>query len=318
MPFSKLNDNNEFDLQDSVVLVVDDQPINIQTIYNLISKDYTILAATSGEEALEICYSDSPPDLILLDVVMEGISGIDTCRLLKQRHSTAEIPVIFVTSFQKQTDENECWDCGGVDFIPKPINPITLKNRVRAHLTLKKQKDALLGLVYIDGLTTIFNRRYFDLHIEKISKNSQRGSTDNALLMIDIDFFKNYNDNYGHVLGDEVLKKVARAIKNTLHRAFDFVARYGGEEFAVVLPDTDLEGAIRVAEELNLIVQALAIPHEFSEHNKVTISIGVSTMFTAKLSNRDLLDDADHYLYEAKETGRNKVLYRQPAIKLAN
>lgn len=311
MPFSKLDENIEFDLQGSVILVVDDQPINIQTIYNLLSDDYTILAATSGDEALEICFSESPPDLILLDVIMEGKSGIEVCKLLKQRNTTAEIPVIFVTSFQKQTEENECWNCGGVDFIPKPINPITLKNRVRAHLTIKRQKDALLELVYIDGLTGVFNRRYFDIHIKKINKNSERSDTDNALLMIDIDCFKHYNDTYGHVLGDEVLKTVAITIKDSLKRSCDFVARYGGEEFAVVLPDTDLNGATKVAQVLNNTVKGLKIIHEGTEHHVVTISIGVSTMLNAKESERDLVDDADHFLYEAKETGRNKVLCHQ-------
>ncbi|ATC93332.1 diguanylate cyclase [Pseudoalteromonas tunicata] len=309
MPIFQLNDNADIDLSRSKVLVVDDQPIHIQQIYDILSGQYTVLAATSGEEALEVCELNTP-DLILLDVEMPNMSGIETCKLLKSNMITSEIPVIFVTTFTKQEDENECWQCGGIDLIAKPINPMTVKNRVKAHLTIKLQRDMLLQLVYVDGLTSIYNRRYFDNHLIKIENNAIREHIDNALILIDIDHFKRFNDCYGHVQGDHILKEVAKTIKNTLKRPIDFVARYGGEEFVVLLPNTDLHGALKVAAQINQAIYDLSIEHCGSEHKFITISLGVSTSTVSKQQQRSLVEDADYHLYQAKKQGRNTIASR--------
>lgn len=312
MPISKLNDEAEVDLSQSKILVVDDQPINIQTIYNILSDEYVVLAATSGKDAFDVC-EENIPDLILLDVIMPGMSGLEFCQMLKQRADTKGIPVIFVTSINQQEEENECWLCGGIDFITKPVNPMTLKNRVKAQLTLKYQKDLLLKLVYVDGLTSIFNRRYFDMHIEKIGNEVQRSQRDTAILMIDIDYFKLYNDKYGHVLGDETLKDVALLIQNALQRPADFVSRYGGEEFVVVLPETDVVGAVVVAERIRSRLLQEQIEHLASEYKVVTASIGISTFLTCIAEQYTVIEDADANLYDAKKGGRNKV-YVSPKI----
>lgn len=306
MPKSKLNEEAEVDLGQSKILVIDDQPINIQTVYNILSKDYVVLAATSGKDAFEVI-EQNIPDLILLDVLMPGMSGLEFCQQLKQRADTKGIPVIFVTSINQQEEEDECWLCGGIDFITKPVNPMTLKNRVKAHLTLKFQKDLLLKMVYVDGLTSIFNRRYFDTHIEKLSNEVHRSQRDTALLMVDIDYFKLYNDRYGHVIGDSTLKRVALLIQNTLQRPADFVSRYGGEEFVVVLPETNTEGAVIVAERIRENLLKENIEHLPSNYKVVTISVGISTFLTCNTTEHTVVENADFNLYEAKKLGRNRV-----------
>ena len=306
MPIKKLTRSGDLELSQSKILVVDDQPINIQTIYNILADDYVILAATSGTDAIQVC-RENPPDLVLLDVLMPGMTGLELCQLLKSEAETKDIPVIFVTSYNQQHEEDECWRSGGIDFITKPVNPMTLKNRVKAHLTLKLQNDILLNMVYIDGLTSIFNRRYFDTHLEKINKQVTRSKNDTAVLLVDIDYFKLFNDNYGHVNGDDTLRSVAITISDTILRPADFVARYGGEEFVVVLPECDLKSGEIIAERIRAAVFDKKMQHEHSLHQFVSVSIGVSSVLTSIKNKRSVTEDADANLYLAKDKGRNRV-----------
>ncbi len=298
-----LNGGN-LDLSSAKLLVVDDQVINIQAVNALLSDDYTILVATNGEDALKVAEEQSP-DLILMDVVMPTMSGKEVCMLLKANEATAEIPVIFITNMSGEKDENECWESGGVDFITKPFNPYTLKNRVRSHLELKYQKDILMKLAYSDGLTSVYNRRYFDEHYDKLSRFGCRNNTYLSLLLIDIDYFKKFNDSYGHIAGDEALRSVAKTISLSLHRPTDFVSRYGGEEFVVLLPDTDLDGAEHVSKAIMTSVEGLKIPNRASEHGFLSLSIGVVSLQGQSIKNSDMLKLADQCLYQAKEEGRN-------------
>ncbi|MCE0556888.1 diguanylate cyclase [Motilimonas sp. E26] len=306
MPLSQLNDNAELDLSQSKILVVDDQPINIQMIYNVLSKDYVVLGATSGEEAIEV-FKDNLPDLILLDVFLPDMTGKELCSRFKEIVELGNIPIIFVVSINQQDEEDVCWQCGGIDFITKPISPLTLKNRVKSHLTLKFQTDMLEKLVFIDGLTGVFNRRYLDIHLDKQTSESKRQHNDTAILMIDIDFFKLFNDHYSHVQGDEALKTVAELIRSALVRPLDFVCRYGGEEFVVVLPDTNIFGALKVAERIRKSVYDKQIEHVCSPHKFVTVSIGASTFLENDEGNNHTVEEADGYLYQAKKAGRNQV-----------
>mgnify|MGYP000459941983 CR=1 FL=1 len=188
MPLKSWLRSKEIDLSHAKILVVDDQPVNIQAIYSSLNGSYVVLAATSGEEALDLVVKENP-DLILMDVVMPGLSGLDTCRTLKLQEETSEIPVIFITGSDSPEEENDCWDSGGIDFISKPVNPMTLRNRVKSHLMLKYQKDMLLKMVYVDGLTGVFNRRYLDEHLIKHIHLAKRTQRDTSVLLIDIDFF---------------------------------------------------------------------------------------------------------------------------------
>jgi diguanylate cyclase (GGDEF)-like protein len=286
----------------STILVVDDQPANIQLIYQILGDDYKVLMATNSEEALNMCKTHLP-DLVLLDVMMPDVGGLETCRIMKQTHEIADIPVIFVTGLQKLAEEDACWDAGGADFIRKPVNPKTLHNRVKSLLLMKHQSDFLKSLVYIDSLTLVYNRRYFEETLTTQFALSQRNSSDLALMMLDIDCFKQYNDTEGHLAGDEVLRKIAQVVKSCSQRPTDVVARYGGEEFGIILPNTSIDGATSVANKILSSLKTLNIYHPDSVEPYVTASIGIA--ITPKLDTVSLIDAADKQLYIAKANGRN-------------
>lgn len=290
------------------LLIVDDQPINIQALYQAFQADHEVFMATSGEQALDFCRRD-PPDLILLDVMMPGMDGLEVCRRLKADAATADIPVIFVTAQEDPADETRALEAGGVDFIIKPVNRAVVRARVRTHLTLKAQADLLRSLAFIDGLTGVANRRRFDERLFVEWRHCRRGAIPLTLIMIDIDHFKRYNDRYGHQAGDACLQQVAAVIKGNLGRSHDLVARYGGEEFVCLLPDCNPAGAARKAEVLRQAVLALGIPHETSSvAATVTVSLGTATCTPdANASADQLLAAADAALYTAKTGGRNRV-----------
>ncbi len=290
------------------LLVVDDQAANIHAVHQIFAGTYQVLMATSGEQAIALCMK-SPPDLILLDVAMPGIDGLETCRRLKHMEATRDIPVIFVTGGSRADEENVCWEAGGIDFISKPINPLTLKNRVRAHLQLKQQADTLREMAFRDGLTGVFNRRYFDERYQTEWRRAQRSGGPLSLIMIDVDHFKRYNDHYGHQAGDDCLRAVASALNGELNRPADLLARYGGEEFVCILPETGIEGARLEAERMRQAVEQLALPHAGVETGaRVTVSVGVACIAgIADEAPALLLSWADQQLYRAKQSGRNRV-----------
>lgn len=290
------------------LLLVDDQPINIQVMYRCFAGDYQVFMATSGEQALGLCKSN-PPDLILLDVVMPGLDGFEVCKGLKANPETQHIPVIFVTAHTDPAQETYGLSLGAVDFIAKPVNPDVVRARVKTHLTLKFQSDLLRKLVFLDGLTGAFNRRYFDQQICTEWGRAARNNTPLSLILLDVDFFKRFNDSYGHQAGDDALRVVANALKTCLRRPADLVARYGGEEFACVLPETSYQDALAIADELERQVRALAIAHKSSTvADRVTISLGLATRVGSSDSEvQDLIALADNLLYQAKHSGRGRV-----------
>ena len=290
------------------LLLVDDQPVNIQTLYQIFADDHEVFMATSGEQALALC-RDKQPDLVLLDVIMPGMDGLETCQRLKEDADTADIPVIFVTSQNSPEEETHGLEVGAVDFISKPVNPAVVRARVKTQLTLKAQTDALRMLASLDGLTGVPNRRIFDERLDAEWRACRRSGAPLSLLMVDVDHFKLYNDHYGHLDGDQCLKAIASALASCVERGRDMLARFGGEEFVCLLPDTDLEGAKHIAEKLRQAVEGLAIPHvESKTAATVTVSLGVATTAQCDaLEPPDLLKVADEQLYLAKQSGRNRV-----------
>ncbi|MEE3923722.1 MULTISPECIES: diguanylate cyclase domain-containing protein [Pseudomonas syringae group] len=290
------------------ILVVDDQPLNIRLINELLKGDYDIIMAMDGKQAILKCQTQNP-DLILLDVLMPGMSGHDICRSLKADEQTQNIPVIFLTSQDEEADEAQGFELGAVDFITKPIRSMVISARVRAHLTLKLQSDLLKTIGFTDGLTGIDNRRMFDENLQRNWLQCARHGQSISLFMIDIDHFKLYNDHYGHQRGDECLRAVANGIKKALRRPYDSVARYGGEEFACILQNTDSTGALSVAQTVLEEVRSLCIEHVRSSTRKiVTISIGVATAIPKIGDSADgLLKAADKELYNSKNTGRDRL-----------
>lgn len=290
------------------LLVVDDQPINIQAIHQIFGGTHDVFMATKGEQALEFC-NKTPPDLVLLDVVMPDMDGLEVCRRLKSQADTRDIPVLFVTGHGQPEQEDACWEAGCVDFINKPFNPTTLRSRVRAHLLLKFQAELLRGMAFADGLTGVGNRRSFDERFDLEWRRCRRIGAPLALIMVDVDFFKLYNDHYGHQAGDDCLRAAAGKLKGALKRPQDMVARYGGEEFVCLLPETHHAGATAIAHALELAVRGLQIAHAGSSVAPVvTISLGVGTAMPGNPPDaQTLLLFADKQLYRAKEEGRGRV-----------
>ncbi len=291
------------------LLVVDDQPVNIEVIYRTFSADHQVFMAKSGAQALALCAS-LQPDLVLLDVSMPNMDGYEVCRQLKLAPATRDIPVIFVTGWDDEASEERGLSAGAADFITKPIRPLIVRARVKTQVTLKRQSDMLRNWAYMDGLTGMRNRRHFDEQLASEWGRAVRDRTALSLILLDVDFFKRYNDRYGHPAGDECLRRVARTLMAGMKRPGDQVARYGGEEFVCLLPQTDLAGAMQVAQHLGQLVFDLQMAHADSGVAPVvTVSLGVcSRDVGVEGSASGLLQQADAQLYAAKSGGRNQTM----------
>jgi diguanylate cyclase (GGDEF)-like protein len=291
------------------ILVVDDHPVNTELLEAILEGVYRITIASSGEQALELLNREKI-DLILLDIMMPGMDGYEACKQIKGDPGLADIPVIFVTAMTEVEDETLGFELGAVDYIAKPVSPPIVLARVRTHLELKRQRDRLMMLSLTDGLTGIPNRRLFDQTLEQEWQRARRAQGHLALLLVDIDHFKKFNDDYGHVAGDDCLRTIAGLLRDTLNRSSDFVCRYGGEEFAVILPETSLQGATATAERLCQEVAGcqLAIPG-VDKNRKVTLSIGVGVIQPGPSHTVEtFIEQVDSMLYRAKSEGRNRVV----------
>jgi diguanylate cyclase (GGDEF)-like protein len=292
-----------------IILIVDDVPINIQVLARALKSDYDVKITTKGEKAIEIASSENPPDLILLDIMMPGMDGYEVCRRLKNNPKTLHLPVIFITAKGEVEDETAGLALGAVDYITKPFHLPIIKARVKTHLHLKRKSDMLERLASLDALTDIPNRRRFDEVLRVEWNRAKRTATPLSLILIDLDYFKSFNDNYGHAAGDECLYRVAQTLSGCLKRAGDFCARYGGEEFVVVLPNTSTEAAIAIAEDIHKHIELLNIPHARSiVSDRVTASLGAATVVPGgDITPDSLLNAADGMLYKAKKAGRTQV-----------
>jgi diguanylate cyclase (GGDEF)-like protein len=319
------------------ILIVDDRPENLLTLEGLLDEpDIELVRATSGMEALGLTL-DHDFALVLLDVQMPGMDGYEVAELMRGNKKTKHIPIIFITAaFRADVQVFKGYESGAVDYLFKPLDERVFTSKVGVFIELFRHKDALRKktgeldrklveleelqqkleetnerlrlLSSTDGLTGLLNKRQFDTTFDEEWMRGLRTRSPLSLLMLDIDYFKAYNDNYGHAAGDDCLKKVAMAISIATKRHADKVARVGGEEFAVILPDTDSEGARHVAELLLRAVSDLAIPHMGSlVAERITTSIGISTIIPEQgYVQRDLFEAADIGLYQAKEKGRNR------------
>ncbi|MBB5204325.1 diguanylate cyclase (GGDEF)-like protein [Inhella inkyongensis] len=293
------------------LLIVDDQPVNVQALYRSFAPDHQVFAATRGEQALQLAVQQRP-DLILLDLELPDLHGLQVCARLKAQELTRDIPIIIVTAHGDDAIETQGLEAGAVDFIHKPINPAVVRARVKTHLTLKRQSDLLRQLAFVDGLTGLHNRRALDERLDAEMRHAARNDKPLSVLLLDVDFFKRYNDHHGHQAGDEALRRVAAALRGSMLRPADLAARYGGEEFACLLPETELDGALLVAERLRAAVEALQLPHGKSDAAEcVTVSIGVAGKPGRPGGEPGhAWRAADLALYEAKRQGRNRVCGR--------
>ena len=282
------------------------------------------IVARNGETGIEL-YKQEHPDLILLDIIMPGMDGFEVARRIRQLEQFGEwTPIIFLTARTSDADLEKAISVGGDDYLIKPVSETVLAAKVRAMQRIAQMRFSLLVLTRklddanqeltrlssLDGLTGISNRRQFDETLLREWRRLGRQSRPLSMLLCDVDYFKQFNDGYGHQVGDECLKAVARTLKDTLRRPADLVARYGGEEFAVILPDTEITGALQVAEAMRSAVEGLSITHSYSKGgNVVTISIGVASTTPSRTGSDSsvLLKRADDALYQAKQAGRNRI-----------
>lgn len=292
-------------VEDCCVLIVDDQQSSRLILTSLLEDLVECHTVSSAQEAYAFC-AERLPDLILMDVMMPDIDGHQACQHLAKTPLTSQVPVIFVTASITDEQQEKCWAAGAVDFVEKPINATTLRNRVRSHLMYKLKTNLLEKLIYLDRLTGSYNRHYMEDHLPGLVRESERMQSAISLVLLDIDYFKQFNDEYGHLEGDSCLWKVAKSIQESLKRPMDRLIRIGGEEFLVILPHTEADGASEVCERIFLRLSQLRIAHKKSPHKVVTVSAGVTTLRpTSKDSIDSALLRADQGLYEAKGRGRN-------------
>lgn len=318
----------------SNILIVDDKPNNLLELKGFLKTiDCNIMTARSGNEALNFMQRFEFA-LVLLDVLMPEMNGFEIVERMRECERTKVIPIIFITANSiDQWSIFKGYEVGAVDYLLKPIEPVILRSKVRVFLDLLQQKKLLKiqaelleskvnellelkkvnchleSISSLDGLTGIPNRRTLDQFIELSWKNAIREQQPLSLIMADIDYFKAYNDNYGHLQGDDCLVLVAKALVSCITRPNDLVARYGGEEFISLLPNTDKDGALFVAERMRKSIEKLAIKHDQSHvANCVTISLGVAVIIPQPFDLiADFIKIADDALYVAKHEGRNKV-----------
>ena len=286
----------------AIILIVDDIASNIQTVAAILKDEYQIKVAISGKKAIELANVEPKPDLILLDVSMPNMDGYDVLKVLKESESTKHIPVIFVTANDTTDDEEKGLLAGAVDYITKPVRPAIVKARVKTHITLKFQSDKLLYIALHDKLTGLHNRHYLQKVGDLKFARSSRHKEELSVIMCDVDHFKSVNDDYGHLVGDKVLKALGKLLDDT-RRVEDFTARYGGEEFVIVLEHCNAQSAKEKADALRKELESLDI-----DGISVTASFGVAQINEKHTNFEALLKDADDALYKAKDTGRNKVV----------
>ena len=297
-----------------IVLIAEDDRLTRTMIAQILESDgYQIIEVINGNDCLA-AYQEAHPSLVILDAMMPIMNGFECCKQLMQLPGSAYTPILMITGLEDETSVNWAFDSGVSDFITKPIHWPVLRRRVRIQIEknqlykrLEQANQKLSQLASIDALTQLANRRVFSEQLQKEWQRMARDKSHLSLIFADIDYFKIYNDTYGHVQGDRCLIQVAQAMKFCVKRPADLIARYGGEEFTVLLPSTPLAGAVHVAEQIRRPVKALAIPNQHSSiSDHITISLGVACVVPSSqlMGAEILLQAADNALYQAKAEGR--------------
>ncbi len=327
------------------VLLVDDKPDNLRLLSTMLTENnYDVRRVTRGQMALKTAKA-APPDLILLDIKLPDLDGYQVCHVLKNDPVTAEIPIIFISALDDILDKVKAFTIGGVDYITKPFHVEEVLVRVKNQLMLCQQRQQLVEknerlqqeikarkeiekalqdsqlklqqanqelerLAHLDGLTQIANRRRFDQVLQEEWQRLAREQQPLSLILCDVDYFKSYNDTYGHQAGDDCLYTIAQTIRQSVNRSMDLVARYGGEEFVIILPNTHTIGAEVVAKIIQQKVQDLKLIHAESPSSPyITLSFGIACYIPQPgLESSQLIEAADTALYQAKKQGRNQIV----------
>jgi two-component system chemotaxis family response regulator WspR len=314
-----------------MVLLVDDQAIIAEALRRSLATQPNVdfHYCANPEDALRVA-QETRPTVILQDLVMPGVDGLTLVRQYRESEATRDIPIIVLSTKEEARIKSAAFAAGANDYLVKLPDTIELVARIRYHsrsyLNLLQRDEAyralrqsqqqlmetnleLQRLTHSDGLTGLSNRRHLDDYLSAEFRRAMRDRLPIGFLMIDVDNFKSYNDTYGHVAGDDVLKRVAHTIEESLNRPADLAARFGGEEFAVVLPSTAEGGMRLLGEKIRLAVEALDVPHSGSDAGRLTISVGGVTQVPEMEENaKQLIEAADLALYRAKRDGRNRVV----------
>ena len=328
----QLDDVNATDENAAMVLLVDDQAMIGEAVRRGLANEENIDFHFCADPHQAIAQAiQIKPTVILQDLVMPGLDGLTLVREYRNNPATRDIPIIVLSTKEDPLIKSAAFAAGANDYLVKLPDTIELVARIRYHsrsyMTLLQRDEAyralrvsqqqlldtnlvLQRLMNSDGLTGLSNRRHFDEYLELEWRRAIREQTQLSLMMIDVDYFKAYNDNFGHLEGDEALRQVAKAIRASCSRPSDLPARYGGEEFALVLPNTSPGGARLLAEKLRQTVAGMLIPHIApTEGSSLTVSIGLATVVPQIGSHsRQVIQSADQGLYAAKHNGRNQVV----------
>ncbi|MEX0271824.1 diguanylate cyclase [Leptolyngbyaceae cyanobacterium UHCC 1019] len=329
----------------NTILIVDDVTDNVDLLRSLLTRQgFSTQSAPNGAIALELAES-TLPELVLLDICMPQMDGYQVCEKLKANPATRDIPIIFISALDELPDKIKAFKLGGVDYITKPFHSMEVVARIELHLSLRRLQQQLeqqnerlraevrdrraaetalqlanqelQRLAHLDGLTQVANRRGFDNCLAHEWRRLSREQQPLALVLCDVDCFKRFNDTYGHQAGDQCLRQIAGAIGLATKRPGDLVARYGGEEFAVILPNTPTQGALKVADDIQLAIADLKIAHQGSLVSQfVTMSLGVAVITPLlDVSSIHLVTAADRALYRAKAEGRDRVVLEESIFK---
>jgi len=294
------------------ILIIEDSDVHIAALIRVLAPYYDVIISRCGHDGIELARY-SKPDVIILDIIMPDMDGFETISILKKNVSTRYIPVIFITSLTNIKDEEKGLALGGSDYITKPFSADIVKLRVKNQIRMLEYINTIEQLSRIDQSTGLPNRRSFHERLLSEWKLAIRERTKVSLLVIDIDHFKKCNDTFGHLMGDVVLQKVAKEIVDSLQKPADFAAKWGGEEFIAVLPKTDSEDAIYIAEKIRKSIEDLVVTFRDGRSTKITVSVGVNTYSPKRVcSLNDFIRHADNALHEAKNNGRNNIKVHQP------
>lgn len=325
----------------SIILVVDDSINNLTLLSDILDKQgYDVRQSLNGSIALKAIQL-SLPDLILLDINLPGMDGYTVCQKLKANPDTQDIPIIFISASDEALDKFKAFSVGGSDYITKPFKPIEVLMRIQNQLKIKqlqqklRERNTYLEILVqqlketnqkleqssrLDPLTNIANRLHFNDCFAQEWKRSIREQKPLGLILCDIDYFKQYNDTYGHLKGDHCLAQVAQTLKTATLRATDLVCRYGGEEFVIILPYTNPQGGKLICQRILEKIQQLKIPHRRSSVSPyVSVSIGFASLIPSNNLASDLLISlGDHALYQAKKQGKNRFVIAASSLELSH
>jgi diguanylate cyclase (GGDEF)-like protein len=296
----------------SILLLVTSNPQILNDWQAMFAHEYIVEVAENGQQAINLIY-ELDIDLILSAVNVPSISGPELCLLVKKNPLTQHIPLILLASAASIEEEQRCLEIGAIDYITQHATQEIIHSRIVNHMRLVEQQKVFEYVSCTDGLTGLANRMQLDTTLNRMWHAAIRAGHSIGLLMIDIDHFKDYNDQFGHIEGDECLKLVAATIASSKGREEDFAARFGGEEFVLLLPYTDLVGAKRVARQLIKNIQNLNIPAAKNANaEQVTVSVGVAAISPKfdslqNISPTELINQADIKLFKAKRAGRNRI-----------